>query len=324
MSTDFERFETFMNVALSRTSTISEPDSNITLGDIAFVVDYLKVVPKEVEKVKREIVQKTPIIALVHTLATVQTDIDVGETLRTLSTATDAQARVQLQKQLYYLENIIFAAVNAKVKTDTYRTKVWRMFTGVLNDPLRKLPLNVSTQIQNAIIKQRCGMEPTFLKQTNKTLGDFNEIFIDSPLDAEYVDHPLNSKNRLCPIIRDLNTMADTGLTSEIRKCVKLLNNYTPGDLDLTSDSVEYRTIKTEVDTFKRWVIEWENLESYACVTENCTTKAARLKEAADAVRKYAHTCSASIKKRHKNNLRRRKKNKDTTLTLREKISTWF
>jgi hypothetical protein len=118
--------------------------------------------------------------------------------------------------------------------------------------------------------------------------------------------------------------MADIGLTTEIRKCVKLLNNATPEYLDLTSDSKEYKKIKAEVDTFKQWVIDWENTESYDCKTENCTTKAARLKEVADGVRKYANTCTASINKRHKNNLRRRKRNGDKTLTLREKIGTWF
>jgi hypothetical protein len=315
-----KRLESFMNFALSRTSTISEPNSDIATQDIAFAVDYLNILPGQVEELKREIIQKTPIMAMVYTLTTIQTESIVGETIRVLSTFTDSQARVYLMKKLYYLENILFASTTAKIDTDNYRTRIWRVFTSDLNDPLRKLPSNVSSQIQNSIIKQRCGVDPTFLNETDKKLIDFNDIFNDGQSSA---DHPLNSKNRLCPVIRDLNTMADTGLKNKIHKRVKLLNRYTPGELGLTSDSVEYKTIKKDVDTFKRWVLQWENTDSYACKTENCVTHATRLKEAATEVRKYANTCTSSVELRRKNNLRRRKKCGER-LTLRENISTWF
>jgi hypothetical protein len=196
------------------------------------------------------------------------------------------------------------------------------MFTSILKDPQRQLPKNVSREIQDAIIKERCGVEPTFLNGTNKELTDFMSIFTDGGMND--IGHPLNSKDQLCPIIRDLNTISDKSLARKIYDCVTLLKVYTPEALGLTENSVEYKTIKKEVDTFDQWVRNWKDVDSYICKTENCVTQATRLKGAADEVRKYADSCTKSIENRHKSNLRERKKTGDHTLTFREKFATWF
>jgi sulfur relay (sulfurtransferase) DsrC/TusE family protein len=312
-----------MTTVLGKHSTMSKPGRNVKTQDIAFVVDFLGIAPDQVAKLKHELVQKTPMLTLVYTLVDVKADWTYARIVTELSDKSDLEARAYLLRELAYLENILVAAMAARVKTDACRLKIWKLFTHVLADPLREMPANISEHFQTSIIKSRCGVEPTFLDRTREPLTHFKDLFVQNPTDQ--LDHPLNSKERLCPVVHNLNRISDPDLADTIEQCLDLIDRYTPAGLDLNEDDDDYKKIKADVDNFLQIIHEWDKMNVYTCAeTGTCRSKADKLQITADEVREYAQTCSASLQKRHKKHLIKRRKNGDTTQSIGQKLWSWF
>lgn len=321
-----KRLAEFMSSALGKNSTMTEPDG-VTFEDIAFVVEYLKILPKQSNKVKMEMMKNMPILTLVTMLFSMHTD-GVDTIIKGLSTHADEDVRGKMA-DMFSLEQLGMAMAEAALKTDQYRTKLWRLFTGTLSDPMIRLPVNISDAIQNSIIKQRCGTDPKFLSRTSQSLIAFNDLFVDntSTKAAGFnttIDHPLNSKDQLCPVVKNLNTMADQSIENEIGKCMVLLKKHSPSGLGLTEDQEVYQTLKAEVDAFVDIVKKWDTLTAYTCESGECTYKSEKLQLVSDKVRAYAKTCMSSINARKKTELKKRRKNGDKTLTFGEKLKSWF
>jgi hypothetical protein len=321
------RMKHFMSVALGNMSTMSQPDPNVMLKDIAFAVDHLDIAPDTVKTIKRDMVQKTPLLALVYTLGTrtsiEQRPIQMTKIVETLSISSDSEARVYLLQELGSLESIVDAATIGKLSTDYYRTKVWKLFTNTLNDPQHdSMPPTVSDQIQHAVIKRRCGVGPTFLQHATNPILHFNDLFVTG---NNAIEHPLNSKDQLCPVIRDLNTMADKNLADTINNCVRLLGDFTPSALNFTSESPEYKKMCSDVKSFGDMINRWEDITLYACDdTKECVSKSEKLKLVADQIRKYAASCTATIDTRRKLNMKSRIANKDPSVTKYDQFKSWF
>lgn len=310
-----QRLATFMRSSLGKNSTISEPDGGVSFEDIAFVVEYLQILPKQANKVKTDMMKKMPILALVTNLFSLYTGVDA--IIKALSTSTDEDVRGKMV-HLFSLEQLGTAMKEASIKTDPYRTALWRLFTGTLSDPSVQLPTNISDKIQNSIIKQRCGTDPTFLTKTRKSLIEYNDLF------GPKVDHPLNSKDQLCPGVKNLNTMADQSIENDINTCMTTLKKHSPSGLGLTEDQDLYKTLRSEVDTFVELVKQWDNLTAYTCDAGECTYKYQKLQLVADKVRAYAKSCASSINAVRKTDLKRRRKVGDKTLTTSERMKSWF
>ena len=314
-----DRYEMFMNTVLVKKSTTSKPDKSVVTKDIAFALEYLKVSPEETQKMKIELVKKTPILALLQVFSQTRSNDVLVSLVSELSTESDTNTRSRLLDELFDLEHISNAAELGNVDIETFHMKMWKLFTDSLNVPGRHIPTNVSTQIQNSIIKSRCSVEPKFLQETSEPLSYFKEVFEKD----ELIDHPLNS-NVLCPVVRNLNKVSDKAVKSDIKKCLDLIKLYKPAGLGLTPDSEEFKIIKADVDNFLYITHHWDKMSVYACVGNECTSKVDKLQQVADQVRSYASTCTASINKQHKKNLKQRRQTGDKTLTAGEKLWSWF
>jgi sulfur relay (sulfurtransferase) DsrC/TusE family protein len=317
--TDDDRYEAFMNTVLGKKSTTLKPDKDVRTKDIAFAIEHIKASNQEIQKLKVELVDKTPILALLQTLSTVLPSDTVSNLVKELSTESDKIIRARFVKELFYLENISDAAELGNVDIEIFHMRMWKMFTDLLNSPTTHIPANVSSQIQNSIIKKRCGVEPTFLNETGEPLSHFKEVFAED----ELLDHALNS-NVLCSVVRNLNTVSNATVKKDIKKCLDLIKKYTPSGLGLTPDSEEFKKIQADVDNFMYITHQWDKMSVYICTENECSSKTEKLKQVADQVRSYATTCSSSINKQHKKNLAYRRKNGDKTLTTSEKLWSWF
>jgi hypothetical protein len=314
------RLQSIMGTIVQSPSTTSKPDMQFAISDIAFVIDYLKISPIEVEKIKRELVRKTPIIALVHTMSKMYEGEELIYFIQEWSTLSDDDARKEITKKLEYLETIIIAAKSANVKTDAVRLDIWKLFITALNDPSHTIPINVSLQITSSIIKNRCGVEPTFLQRTTKPFTDFNELFVNNEAN-EGIDHPLNTREELCPVVRNLNTVSDKSLEKTIKKCHELISRYKFEGLGLKEDDIAYKTIQEDVENFLKITREWHEMKTYECTTGSiCTSKMEKLKLMADQVRSYAKTCSARITKQNKMHMKQQLQ----ASTDNKKKRSWF
>ena len=314
------RLQSIMATIVKSPATTSKPEVQFPISDIAFVIDYLKISPPEVAKIKRELVRKTPIIASVLMIAKEYPN-DSDNLMKAWSTLSDDDARKEIIKTLDSLEIIINAAKSANVKTDALRLDIWKLFITALNDPSRKIPINVSTQIQASIIKKRCKVEPIFLQRTRKPFTDFTQLFVENEKIQADIDHPLNTKEQLCPVVLNLNAVSDKSVEKTIKECSELIDKYKSEGLGLTNDSMEYVTIQKDVDNFVKITGEWHDMKTYARTDGSiCTSKMDKLKVLADKVRSYAKTCSSSINKQRKTHLKQQAKGSTDT----KKSRSWW
>jgi hypothetical protein len=323
------RLKRFLQSALGF-STVALVHNTILTTEIAFALEYLQI---ETGDIKKSALRDIPILSLLW----VNDALAPEETLNVLQyqqtkQMTDDEARVYLGGFLD-LSQVMYTALLVDGTTaheKNCRALLWDRLMVEIMKPSTTIifPKVVSWDIQKAVIENRCKRTKLgFLSQTRKPilagLFDDENVVNNQPLNA-----PTES---VCTAVADLYMLSHTKTTSMINGCFKLLEKFSPADLGMTAGSDAYNKLKGDVDAFRSSVQRWDDINLYVDTTDEfctapteCESRLQRLHTIAQEVDKYATQCKQSLRTYRKQNLRRRRKDGDSTLTYSEKLLSWF
>ena len=296
---DQERLTEVMATILSGQANPSKIDKNVNRADLAYVIDILKVARVKMDTLKQELGKKIPIATLLYVMSDLL--IDPAPTVLTQfvqewSKTSDDLVRKKLVEHLKYAENVLWAANHAEINTDRFAAQMWDLFIQHVNnkDNAVKVPFNVSTKIQAALIKQRCAAAPSTAFLSKET-GHFNSLFPSS--------EPMNSPE-LCPIVKNLHILSQKTLVKKMQKCETAFAKY---EKAYGNDSVSYKDLQTQLVRYQQSANNWADVEMYKCMGEGpCIARHEKLAALAAQVHQYADTCLSSIQNIRKQDQKRR------------------
>ena len=267
---DKARFDRIVRTIIDSPATTATRDPTVSMSDLAYVIDYLKIAPMAVDKINQElVVQNTPSVTLLSWVSATQEDEEVVHNcIERLSSSTDAHVRNKLVDYLQYLDNLLTIAQHATTGTDMYAHRMWKIFIHHLTRSNAALPLmRVSAQLQTDNLHRLFGHSNDLVSLNIKGL------------------RPMLSKDSVEKTIAD---------------CENLFRKYSPEDLGLAKSDGKFLHLSNDFVRFQEAVMYWTDMTRY-----DCPDQQGKLVDLANKVDTFAQTCSANLKKSHRMYLKR-------------------
>ena len=323
---EVERFNHFTNTVLGDvTTSASTFPTSIEPYEIGYVLDYQKI---DVLKLKKKIASKTPVMSLYY-MYHYKFSKDIDNQIYAME---DADFRNKCAVELY-TDQLIFSAMMAGGRNiQNELLSMWKLFLNkFVLDPNTILPQKVSLEMENWVIKQRCGLDTSFL-------GNSNEILHKILLDRMYItknngvgSQILNTKQDLCEVLTDLNAIARQKTNSSILKCMKMMHTYGPSSLG-EEDTGVFKKLQHNFAKFQKLVESWDNISTYSmdsasefCNPDSadCADNVQRLHVMAAEIKNVANSCSGDVAGLRKKKLVNMRKN-GSKMSLFDKVRSYL
>lgn len=314
---EVQRLNLFLQTSL-KSSSPKYLASSVRRHELGFAVDYMKLDSNSA--IKKQLVNKTPILSL-NSVYRVFYPEQVYDSMG------DTEFRKMCANTMY-TDQVIYSAMQAGVNIDSEISSMWKTFlTKVVLNPNTVLPQDVSRDLFDWVVQKRCKQEASFLKKTNKSI--LRQILSDTVAVTGVGDQILNSKQDLCVAVTDLNTMSRQKTNTTIQNCIGELNKYTAVELGL--DKAVYDEMKAKFLKLQHLVESWDDVNTYYTKSEycsadgaDCTTNVKRLHVIAAEIERAANSCSSEISKLYKNKVVERRKSGDKSLTMYQRLKSYF